>query len=266
MQFLMHFGLKHPPFHKSQQVLWDNESLNQLTAKFTRLLDLPGVGVLTGDYGVGKTSALRHIQQQVQNPNCHQFIYICETGFSRTELYRLIARALGVELSHRRSDLWYNIKHHLQTLKQQRHVLPIIIIDEAQALSAEFLDDLASFLNFQYDAEDMLTLWLVGNKALASKLKQSRFEALNSRVRIWHELQRINKFEDFTTFIDHGFKSAGCTTRLLADSDLRVLMEATQCLPRHIYNVVTNCLEIAYARNLNHISSDILEEVLESMR
>lgn len=266
MQFLSHFGLKHPPFHKSQQVLWDNQCLSELTAKFKRLLALPGVAVLTGDYGIGKTSALRHIQHQVQNPNRHQFIYICETGFSRTELYRLIARSLGVELSHRRSDLWHNIKSHLQILKQQRHILPVIIIDEAQSLSAEFLDDLASFLNFRYDAQDMLTLWLVGNKSLASKLKQSRFEALNSRIRIWHELKRITKFEDFVAFVNHGFAAAGCDTRVFSESDLRILMEATQCLPRHIYNVVTNCLEIACERNMSHIPSDILEEVLESMR
>ena len=86
-------------------------------------------------------------------------------------------------------------------LKTQRKVLPVIIIDEAQNLPHEFFSDLASFLNFNYDSEDIVTLWLVGNKQLMLKIKQARHNALSSRVRIYHDLKQIESFEEFKKFV-----------------------------------------------------------------
>ena len=112
MKFLAHFGLKHVPFHKGNVVLWDNKSLDELATKFNRLLTLPGIGILTGEFGLGKSSALRKITATL-NPHMYEVIYISETGFSRNEFYRILARKLDVELAFRRSDLWYNIREKL---------------------------------------------------------------------------------------------------------------------------------------------------------
>ena len=264
MKFLAHFGLKHVPFHKGNVVLWDNKSLDELATKFNRLLTLPGIGILTGEFGLGKSSALRKITATL-NPHMYEVIYISETGFSRNEFYRILARKLDVELAFRRSDLWYNIREKLVNLKTQRKVLPVIIIEEAQNLPHEFFSDLASFLNFNYDSEDIVTLWLVGNKQLMLKIKQARHNALSSRVRIYHDLKQIESFEEFKKFIDFGFNEAGAKGRLLSDAGLRILRDATKAAPRQIYNAIANCLEVAYEKKLNHIPDELLEQVLCDM-
>ena len=79
MKLLAHFGLKYLPFHKSNTILWNNQSLSELQTKFVRLLELPGIGILTGEYGLGKTMALRKIAKEV-NPHMYHVIYIAETG------------------------------------------------------------------------------------------------------------------------------------------------------------------------------------------
>ena len=66
--------------------------------------------------------------------------------------------------------------------------------------------DLSSFLNFNYDSEDMLVLWLVGDRQFLQKIKQSRYDSLKSRIRICHELKQIEGFEEFKSFIEFGFK------------------------------------------------------------
>ncbi len=57
--YLQHFGLKYPPLGKEIPELWDDGPLAQLKQRFQWLLDNPGVGLLTGEPGVGKTAALR---------------------------------------------------------------------------------------------------------------------------------------------------------------------------------------------------------------
>ncbi len=264
MKLLAHFGLKHLPFHKGGTILWDNKSLIELERKFKRLLELPGVGVLTGEYGLGKTMAVKKIVGEI-NPHMYHVTYIAETGFSRSEFYRILVRKLGVELAYRRSDLWFNIREKLVDMKTNRKILPIIIIDEAQSLHSEFFIDLSSFLNFNFDSEDIFTLWLVGNKNFLQKIKQIKYESLMSRIRIYHDLRQIEDFEEFKSFIKLGFNEAGCTTTLLSDSSIRVLKEATKSAPRRIYNVVTNCLEAAYEKNLTHIPDELLEEIICNM-
>jgi MSHA biogenesis protein MshM len=177
MKFLAHFGLKHLPFHKSNAILWNNQSLDELKVKFNSLLELPGIGVLTGEFGLGKTMALREIVKNV-NPHIYNVMYIAETGFSRNEFYRILARKFEVDVAYRRSDLWRNIKEKIIDLKVNRKILPVLIIDEAQSLPHDFFIDLSSFLNFNYDSEDMLVLWLVGDRQFLQKIKQSRYDSL----------------------------------------------------------------------------------------
>ena len=56
---LQHFGLRHPPLGKEATELWDDGALAQLAERFQWLLHSPGVGLLTGDAGLGKPAALR---------------------------------------------------------------------------------------------------------------------------------------------------------------------------------------------------------------
>ena len=69
----------------------------------------------------------------------YQVVYISETGFTSYEFYRILARKLSIEVSFRKSDLWHNIKEKLLSLKKQRKILPVIIIDlGASALRKDF--------------------------------------------------------------------------------------------------------------------------------
>ena len=55
--YLQHFGLRHPPLGKNLTEPWDDGALAQLGQRFNWLLQSPGIGLLTGEPGVGKTAA-----------------------------------------------------------------------------------------------------------------------------------------------------------------------------------------------------------------
>ena len=98
--FRHHFGLKNEPLGKGTTELWDDGHLTLLKERFQWLLDSPGLGLLTGEPGVGKTAALRHVTATL-NPHRFQVIYLAETDFGRIDIYRSLALALGLEPAYR---------------------------------------------------------------------------------------------------------------------------------------------------------------------
>jgi type II secretory pathway predicted ATPase ExeA len=264
MSYLQHFGLKHPPIHKGSATLWNNESLKELEFKFHRLLKTPGIGVLTGEYGLGKTAALRNIIKMVDK-NQYSFTYTADTNYGRNEFYRIMARNLGVELAHKRSDLWTNIRVHLIREKRDRKVLPVFIIDEAHQLHRDFLMDLSSFLNFNYDSEDILSLWLVGHSDFISRLNNERFGAIKSRIRIVHDMQPIKEIQEFKEFLKHAFKVAGLLKLPIGETGIKTILQFSGGVPRKVHNIIVNSLEIAYKNDESVISEDTLEEAICGM-
>ena len=179
--YKQHFGLTHAPLGKDCKMLWGNGQLDDLERQFKWLLNSPGVGLLTAEPGLGKTAALRQLTRDL-NPHQYLVRYIAETDFGRLDFYRQLAKSLGLEPSFRRMDLWRNIKDYVTQLATQKHILPILIIDEAQNLSQEFLRDFPSFLNFVFDSKDYMTVWLSGHPELARTIDRASNAALVSRV------------------------------------------------------------------------------------
>jgi MSHA biogenesis protein MshM len=102
--YQQHFGLDSSPLGKNSRELWDDGQIALLKERFKWLLDYPGLALLTGEAGVGKTTALRCITNEL-NPHRYQVIYMAETDFGRIDIYRQLALALGLESSYRRSQL-----------------------------------------------------------------------------------------------------------------------------------------------------------------
>jgi len=263
--YQQHFGLKYAPLGKANHPLWDDGMLAQLQARFQWLLDSPGVGLLTGQAGIGKTAALRQLTQGL-NPHRHQVIYLAETDFGRLDLYRSLALALGVEPAFRRAQLWRDIKARILDLADGKQVLPVWIIDEAQNLPPDFFRDFPAFLNFAFDSRDLMTVWLVGHPALTRTLDRAPYAALASRIQARVQLKPIIERERFAQLIDHALKQAGCTHTLLADSGMELLRQASQGLPRHAGRILKTAMQMAVPKGLNHLPDDLLQQAIEALR
>lgn len=265
MKLLHHFGLTHLPLGKGTAELWRDPPLTGLDQRFQALLEVPGIGLLTGEPGVGKTAALRRLAQGL-NPHRYPVVYLAETDFGRLDLYRSLALALGLEPTHRRAALWRDLKARIQELAEAKRQLPVWIIDEAQNLPLEFFRDLPAFLNFAFDSKELMTVWLVGHPSLAQTLDRAPYAALYSRLRAQVRLEPIRERERFAALIQHAFKAAGCAHALIADSGIELLRQASQGLPRHAGRILHRTLELAQAKGLNHLPDDLIHQACEELR
>jgi type II secretory pathway predicted ATPase ExeA len=261
---LQHFGLKHYPLGKVHAELWDDGCLARLNERFTWLLESPGVGLLTGEAGVGKTAALRQLTRTL-NPHRYQVVYLAETDFGRLDLYRSLALALGLEPLHRRAALWRDIKARIEELADGKGVLPLWIIDEAQNLPVEFFRDLPAFLNFAFDSRDLMAIWLLGHPRLAQTLERAPYAALASRIQVRLRLKPITERERFKHLIEHAFNEAGVQHTLLSDSGLELLRQASQGLPRQAGRLLKTSLQLAVPKGLNHIPDELIQQAIEEL-
>jgi type II secretory pathway predicted ATPase ExeA len=261
---LQHFGLKHYPLGKAHAELWDDGFLARLNERFTWLLESPGMGLLTGESGVGKTAALRQLTQAL-NPHRYQVVYLAETDFGRLDLYRSLALALGLEPVHRRAALWRDIKARILELADGKGITVLWIIDEAHNLPPEFFRDLPAFLNFAFDSRDLMAIWLLGHPRLAQTLARAPYAALASRIQVRLQVKPITERERFNNLIDHAFSQAGAQHTLVSDSGLELLRQASQGLPRQAGRILKTSLQLAVPKGLNHLPDELIQQAIEEL-
>jgi type II secretory pathway predicted ATPase ExeA len=259
------FGLTSHPLPKDAhgKTFFDKSpGYKKLDRAFRQLVDDPGLGVLTAEAGVGKTAAIRNLCGQLPRPN-HLVLYLCDTAVAPLDLYRTLATEIGVRPSHRRAQLWTDIKKTLLHMVDERGTAPVIVVDEAQHLSDHFLIDLSGFLNFAFDSRDLITLWLVGVPALARHLRMQQHAPLAMRVVHQVHLEPLDR-EFFAAMIEHGMKAAGATQTILADPARELLFRASRGVPRVASNLLRQALREAHERNQNFIDDHTLEAAIDA--
>jgi MSHA biogenesis protein MshM len=259
-------GLTGHPFPKDAhgKTFFDKSPGHQrLTRGFQQLIDDPGLGVLTAEPGIGKTAALRHCCAQLPRPD-YLVTYLCDTAVSPLDLYRTLAVELGVKPSHRRAQLWVDIKKSLVHLVDERHSAPVIILDEAQHLSDKFLLDLSGFLNFAFDSRDLLTIWLAGLSPFARRLQLHIHDALRTRAAVQLHLEPFDR-DTFAAFVEHGLRAVGATQKLIADPALEQLFRASRGVPRVAARVIRAALRRAHELNQNFVDERVMDETLTEL-
>jgi MSHA biogenesis protein MshM len=258
------FGLTAHPFPKSAQgksFFSEFEGYRKLERGFELLLEEPGLGLLTAEPGVGKTAAMRNLTQALPRPQ-YKLLYLCATAIGPLDLYRSLAWELGLKPAHRRAALWRELKARLLQLVDERNEKPIVVIDEAQHLSENFLADFSGFLNFAFDSRDLFTIWLVGLPQLRSRLKLQVHAPIQSRIAVHVHVEAFSSRELFGAFVLHGLAAAGAKGTLLADSAREILYRASRGNPRLAAKILRRAFRLAHEREQSFLDDAVIESAV----
>lgn len=264
MEYLQRFGLTHDVFPQNAQghTFFETPGYARLKRRFDLLGRQPGVGVLLGDVGAGKTSAIRNLCASLPRPDYH-VIYLCDTAISPVELYRQLALELGVRPSHRRGQVWRDLKAAMTDMVDDKGVQPLLILDEAQHLSDRFLTDLSGFLNFAMDSRNLLVLWMVGQPQLLGRLRMKHHAALASRISARLSIEPLTGREDFLAFLQHGLSAAGAVSKIVSDSTAELLYRVSRGVPREAARLLREAFILAHEQDRSMVDDTILETVLD---
>lgn len=265
MRYLQYFGLKQDPFGKQSREWLDYPQYDQLVPHLRWLLETKGVGIITGEAGIGKTSGVREWVKSL-NPLTHRVIYQADNHFKAFDIYLQLADSLGLGVHYRYSKLWRSLKQELLHLSEEKKVTPIWILDEAHQLPFNFFTELPSFLNFSFDTRDVMIILLVGCGSLQHVLQRSVCAPLASRVQFHFEWKALEDFELFRQFVDKGFKQAGCHQSILTQSAIKLLHVASKGRARYLHQIITKSLQTATEKNMNHLPDEIVQESIRQIQ
>ena len=240
--WVSHFGFTHPPFSKAipANQLCDRPSLQEAIARIRFVIADAGLGVLTGEVGVGKTVALRAATSQL-DPAAHHVIYVPNPAFGTRGLYTTIVRALGGVPHAFKVELMAQAQNLLAVEEQERRRRVVFLIDEAHLLTAGQLEELRLLTNADMDSGSPLALLLVGQPTLARQLRMGTLAALDQRIATRYQLAAMDIGES-AQYLRHHLALVGRTDPLIADDAVARLHQASLGLPRALNNAAIAAL------------------------
>ena len=233
--FFSYFGLRENPFHVSPDARFyhstpaHDSAFNEIQYG---LETKQGLMVLTGEAGIGKTTVVNNILETLAQRNVST-AYVFHPLLEPMELFQFILRDFGVKSdSVRKGDLLTSF-HAWFIARNAAGDSPVVIIDEAHALSSQALDELRLFLNLETAHGKMLQIILVGQSELDDKLRQPELRQLRQRVMIHSRLPLFSE-EQTIGYIYSRLSFAGCrTTEVFPRETLQVIHEHSRNSAAH---------------------------------
>ncbi|MGB7946986.1 MAG: AAA family ATPase [Candidatus Binatia bacterium] len=262
-----HFGFAELPFSISPDArFWYANSLYREAFATLRygIETRKGFIVITGEAGTGKTTLLRRFMQSARGSVHTAFIFNTHRSF--TDLLRLALNDLGLpSSSHDRLTLMAQLNTYLFNRLDQGHIVSLLV-DEAQNLSNEMLEELRLLSNLETDRAKLIQIVLIGQPELESKLEQPELRQLKQRVAIRCRLVPL-KSNEVAPYIHSRLQTVGYQGEPLFDLEsIRHIARYSKGIPRLINVICDNALLIAYANSQRKVSAEIIHEVARDLQ
>lgn len=266
--YLQHFGLKREPFSivPDPGFLYPSNHHRQAVAHLKYGLDREGGFILlTGEVGTGKTTLTRTMLKRM--PAHIRVAYVLNSKLNVTDLLASICDELGIELptdSPESRGLSFS-KTRIDALNQnllQAHAegkKTLIVIEEAQNLSADVLETLRLLSNLETNTHKLLHILLVGQPELLDILAQKELRQLNQRVVSRFHLLPLEK-DDVANYVNHRLHRAGAKGSLFDSACISVLFRLTGGVPRLINLVCQHSLLATYSTGLKVVSPNLVKQ------
>jgi general secretion pathway protein A len=257
-----HYGLREKPFSilpDPDLIFWaPNHRLAFAMLEFG-VLNSAGFTVITGDIGCGKTTLVRRLLRHL-DPKVVVGL-ISNTPKSEDGLLRWVMMSLNQPFEGSNLELFQRFQRFLYEQESRRRRV-ILIVDEAQNLSVEALEELRMLSNINADKKQFLQMILVGQPQLKDLLRSPRLVQFTQRISSDFHLKPLNA-DEVTGYIDYRLEAVGASELLFSDQACKRVAEASQGVPRTINVLCDTALVYGYAADAQYVTMDIVNAVIE---
>lgn len=218
---------------------------------------------VTGEVGTGKTLLCRRLLNSLDDHHYYS-AYLPNPRLNAVELKRAVAKELQVPELGWISDqnLLDEINKRLIELAQENKKV-VLVIDEAQALPEDSLEELRLLTNLETETRKLMQIVLFGQPELDELIAKHEFRQLRQRITFSHVLNRLNR-EALGQYIHHRMTVAGYNgAPVFEKGALNLLYKATLGTPRLINIVCGKCLLIAFSKGSQIVKKAMVKSALK---
>jgi len=222
------------------------------------LMNQAGFTVISGDIGTGKTTLIRHLLDHMDRE--HTVGLISNTHRSFGELLQWILLAFNLEHANLGKVEMYRrfIDFIIDEYGRNRRV--VLIVDEAQNMAAETLEELRMLSNVNADKDQALQVILVGQRELRDTLRRPDLVQFAQRISVDYHLEPLSE-EETVAYIRHRLEVAGGDPQLFDEAACRDVYRYSNGVPRLINLLCDTALVYGYAEQREHIDSALVTDV-----
>ena len=259
------YGLTARPFQLTPDPAFYFESLTHrkaLSYLSYGLAQGEGFIVITGEVGAGKSTLVAHLMNTI-DPQRLTAAQVVTSALDGDEIIHVVAQAFGLMIDgHDKASALAAIEGllHAEARGGRRCLL---VVDEAQNLSIEAIEELRMLSNFQLGAQPLLQTLLLGQPEFRTLLQNSPdLEQLRQRVIAVHHLDAMDA-DEVQPYIEHRLNVAGWSGRpSIAPEVWSALHRATGGVPRRINQIANRLFLMAGVELAEHIDADLFVRVL----
>jgi len=264
--YLEYFQLKTKPFQISPdpRFLWLGETHKEaLSILKYGIMDNRGLLLLVGDIGTGKTTLINGLLDSLEPDTI--VATIADPGLEKLEFYNFIAAAfkMGKRFGNK-GDFLVSFIHFLHKAHANKKKV-LLIIDEAQRLDHEMLEEIRQLSNIERKDTKLLNIFLVGQNELNDKIIDQRNRALRQRITTRYSIGPLKQTE-IKEYIQFRLSVAGTDRKIFTSAAIRGIATYSKCYPRLINIICDHAMLTGFTHNKRRIDAKIIKECASELQ
>ncbi|HUI83750.1 MAG TPA: AAA family ATPase [Candidatus Binatia bacterium] len=263
------FGLARNPFEISPDPYFyhptprHNEALANLHYGVGRR---KGFIVITGEVGTGKTLLVRCLLAELRKNNI-AFGYLFNPLLPVVEFFQYIMADLGLPYSGRtKTEMLLDLNRFL-IQRHARGLITALVVDEAQALPPELLEEIRLLTNLETSQQKLLQIVMMGQPELETLLDSAQLRQLKQRVALRCQLLPLDEGQT-RGYVLSRLERAGAAAQppIFSEEALSRVFEYSRGIPRIVNNLCENAMVNAFAREQRPVGGELIAEVAADFR
>ncbi|MDH3378028.1 MAG: AAA family ATPase [Gammaproteobacteria bacterium] len=257
------FGFREKPFSlipDASFLYFGKQHGSAVTMLEYGLANESGITVITGEVGCGKTTLIRHMLEHADPSNTIGLISNTHPSFG--ELMKWVLLAFNLEHRDKDSVESYQVLTEFLIDEYAQSRRAILVVDEAQNLGPESIEELRMLTNINADKHMVLQLILIGQPELRETLRQPDLKQFVQRVAADYHIEPLDE-DDASKYISHRIKVAGGDPNIFESQSLPFIFRYSGGIPRYINLLCDMALVYAYGSEQRSVSAEIVIKVAQ---